>query len=148
MTSIRKEISIDARPEDVWAALRDFGALHRRLVPGFVTDAHLEGDDVRVITFFNGVVAREALVGVDDEVRRLAYALVEGPLGSTHYNASAQVFSEGDGRSRFVWIVDVLPHDVATAVSELMDQGIGVIKSTLEAQPVSAEASSPSSRRS
>jgi hypothetical protein len=134
MASIRKEISIEARPEEVWAALRDFGALHERLVPGFVTDAHVEGDDVRVVTFFNGVVVREKLVGVDEEARRLAYTLVEGPLGSSHYNGSAQVFAEGDGRSRFVWIIDVLPDDVAEPVSDLMEQGIGVVKRTLESR--------------
>jgi Polyketide cyclase / dehydrase and lipid transport len=116
----------------VWAALSDFGALHERLVPGFVTNAYLEGDDVRVLTFFNGVVARELLVGVDEEARRLAYTVVESPLGSSHYNGSAQVFTERDGGSRFVWIVDVLPHDVAGPVNELMSQGIGVIKRTLE----------------
>jgi uncharacterized protein YndB with AHSA1/START domain len=132
MASIRKEITIDARPETVWAALSDFGALHERLVPGFVTNAYLEGDDVRVLTFFNGVVARELLVGVDEEARRLAYTVVESPLGSSHYNGSAQVFAERDGTSRFVWIVDVLPHDVAGPVNELMSQGIGVIKRTLE----------------
>jgi hypothetical protein len=134
MTSIRKEITIDATPETVWAALSDFGAVHERLVPGFVTEAHLEGDDVRVLTFFNGVVAREALVGVDEEARRLAYSVVEAPLGSSHYNGSAQVLAEGDGGSRFVWIVDVLPHDVAGPVDEVMSQGIGVIKHTLESQ--------------
>jgi carbon monoxide dehydrogenase subunit G len=136
MTSIRKEISIDARPDDVWAALRDFGALHRRLVPGFVTDAQLDGDDTRIVTFFNGVVAREVLVGVDDDARRIAYSVVESPLGATHYNGSAQVLAEGDGdgASCFVWIVDVLPHGVAEVVSGLMSQGIDVMKRTLESQ--------------
>jgi Polyketide cyclase / dehydrase and lipid transport len=132
MASIRKEISIDARPDEVWDALRDFGAVHERLVPGFVTDTRLEGEDVRVVTFFNGVAAREVLVGVDDEARRLAYSVVESPLGIKHYNGSAQVFADGDVRSRFVWIVDVLPHDVAGPVSGLMEQGIGVVKRTLE----------------
>jgi carbon monoxide dehydrogenase subunit G len=131
MASIRKEISIDAWPDDVWAALRDFGALHRRLMPGFVADTRLDGEDVRVVTFFNGVVVREVLVGHDDEARRLAYSVLDGPLGSTHYNGSAQVLAEGGG-TRFVWIVDVLPHDVAGPVSELMEQGIGVVKRTLE----------------
>jgi carbon monoxide dehydrogenase subunit G len=131
MASIRKEISIDAAPADVWAALRDFGALHRRLVPGFVTDTRLDGEDVRVVTFFNGVVVREVLVGQDDEARRLAYSVLDGPLGSTHYNGSAQVFAAGGG-TRFVWIVDVLPDDVAGPVCALMDQGIGVMKRTLE----------------
>src|SRR4030081_1094651 len=31
MASIHKELSIDARPEDVGAAVADFGAVHRRL---------------------------------------------------------------------------------------------------------------------
>ena len=34
MASIRKEILLDARPEEVWDAVRDIGALHTRLVPG------------------------------------------------------------------------------------------------------------------
>jgi hypothetical protein len=134
MASVVKEIRIDARPEDVWAALTDFGAVHERLAPGFVTDTRRDGDDVRVVTFFNGAVARELLVGVDDERRRLVYTVVEGPLGTTHHNASAQVLADGDGRSRFVWITDVLPDHVAEAVEALMEQGIGVIKRTLEAQ--------------
>jgi len=37
MASIRKEISTKAPPAEVWAAIRDVGALHTRLVPGFVT---------------------------------------------------------------------------------------------------------------
>lgn len=132
MASIRKETPIDARPEDVWAALSDFGAVHERLVPCFVTDSRLDGDDVRIVTFFNGAVAREVLVGVDDQARRLAYSVVEGPLGSTHHNASAQVFDDGNGCSRFVWITDVLPDDVAERTSQLMEQGISLIKRTLE----------------
>lgn len=38
MASIRKEIHVDARPEKIWDALRDVGALHERVVPGFVVD--------------------------------------------------------------------------------------------------------------
>ena len=44
MASIRREISIAATAERVWDALRDVGALHTRLVPGFVTDCRLDGD--------------------------------------------------------------------------------------------------------
>lgn len=132
MASIYKETLIDAPPEAVWAALRDFGALHERLVPGFVVDADLCGD-TRVITFFNGSVARERLVGTDDEIRRLAYTVVDGPLHATHHNASAQVVAELDGRSRFVWVTDVLPDELEAPTSGLMDRGLAVIKQTLEA---------------
>jgi carbon monoxide dehydrogenase subunit G len=132
MASITTEIQIDARAADVWAALRDFGALHQRLVPGFVVDAHTEGH-ARIVTFANGAIAREILVAIDDEARRLAYTVVDAPtIGFTHHSASAQVFDEGPDRSRFVWIADVLPHEVAAKVRPMMEQGTAVIKRTLE----------------
>jgi len=129
MASIRKEISIDARPEDVWAALRDWGALHERLVPGFAVDVSLDGQD-RIVTFFNGAVVREMLVDLDDDARRLAWSVVDGPY--THHSASAQVFADGDDGARFVWIADLLPDEAAGVTAELMGQGIGVVKKTLE----------------
>lgn len=139
MASIIREIRIDADPADVWEALRDFGAVHERLVPGFVVASDLDGPDSRVVTFFNGSVAREVLVGVDHDAHRLAYSVVEGPLSTTHHNASAQVVAEPDGRSRFIWITDVLPHDASAAIGNLMDRGIAVIKQTLESQSTAAE---------
>jgi carbon monoxide dehydrogenase subunit G len=129
MASIRKEISIDAPGEDVWAALRDVGALHTRLVPGFVVDTRLE-EGARIVTFGNGTVARELIVDLDDEARRLVWSVVGGRF--THHNASAQVFPDGDGRSRFVWIADLLPNELAGHIAALMEQGIAVIKKTLD----------------
>jgi hypothetical protein len=133
MASIRREVLIDATPEYVWAAVRAWGALHERLVPGFVVDTRLDGED-RIVTFFNGTVLREVLVDLDDEVRRLVWSVTEGPY--THHNASAQVFSEDGGRARFVWIADLLPNSLAERTGELMEQGTNVVKKTLEAQAV------------
>jgi hypothetical protein len=42
MASIRKQVSIDVPARQLWDAVRDVGALHTRLVPGFVTDCRLE----------------------------------------------------------------------------------------------------------
>jgi hypothetical protein len=134
MASIRKETVIDASPEDVWAALRDWGALHERLVPGFVVDTRLEGDD-RIVTFFNGTVLRELLVDLDDQARRLVWSVADGPY--SHHNASAQVFAEGQARTRFVWIADLLPDQLAAHTSELMEQGTGAVKRTLEGRATS-----------
>ncbi len=131
MASIRNEITIDARPADVWDALRDVGALHTRLVPGFVVDTKLE-DGARIVTFGNGTVARELIVAVDDDARRVVWAVVGGRM--THHNASAQVFADGERRTRFVWIADVLPDDAAGDIDGLMEQGCAVIKRTLEAR--------------
>ena len=128
MASVRKEILIDANPDDVWAALRDWGAVHQRLVPGFVTDARLDGDD-RIVTFFTGAVVREVLIDLDDEARRLVWSVVDGPY--THHNGAAQVL-ESDGRTRFVWIADFLPNELAERTDALMGRGISVIKETLE----------------
>jgi Polyketide cyclase / dehydrase and lipid transport len=133
MASVIKERAIDAHPDDVWGALRDFGALHDRLVPGFVVDTQVD-DDVRTVTFFNGATARERLVAIDDAARRIAYCVQEGPLPMTHHNASAQVFAVGDGSSRFVWITDVLPDESAPRIAELMEHGIEVIKATMESR--------------
>lgn len=129
MASIRREIEINARPETAWAALRDVGALHRRLVPGFVTDVRLE-EGARVVTFGNGMVARELIVDVDDETRRVVWSVVGGIM--THHNGSAQVFPEGTVGCRFVWIADLLPNDVAPPIAAMMEQGMVVIKQTLE----------------
>ena len=137
MASIRKETLIEARPEDVWAALRDFGAVHERLAPGFVVDSRLDGG-ARVVTFFNGAVARERLVDIDDQARRLVYSVVDSPLGFTHHNASAQVLAESDGRSRFVWIADLLPDGLAATVDDLMERGTGVMKEALESEAAHA----------
>ena len=130
MASIHKEIEIDARPEDVWDALRDWGAIHERLVPGFVVDARLDGPD-RIVTFFNGAEVRELLVDLDDDARRLAWSVVDGPYA--HHNGVAQVFALGEGHSRFVWVADLLPDAAAPATGEMMERGIGVVKQTLEA---------------
>ena len=132
MASVIEEKVIAAAPEDVWAALRDFGAVHVRLAPGFVVDAHLDGDRARVVTFAGGAVAREVLVGVDDDARRLSYSVVEGPLGASHHNASAQAFAGPGGTTRFVWITDVLPDGLGEPVRQMMQQRIAVIAATLE----------------
>lgn len=129
MASIRREVLIEARAEDVWDAVRDVGAIHKRLAPGFVVDTRLE-DGARIVTFGNGFVVRELIVDVDDTARRLVWAAVGGRL--THHNASMQVFGEGDKRSRVVWIADLLPHELAGYVTGLIEQGLGVAKQTLD----------------
>jgi len=128
MASIHREIWIDTPPEAAWAALRDVGAIHRRLAPGFVTDVRLE-EGARVVTFGNGAVARELIVDVDDEARRLVWSVVGGAM--THHNASAQIIPEAGG-TRFVWIADLLPHALGPTIAGMIEQGLAVIRRTLE----------------
>jgi hypothetical protein len=129
MASIRKEIFTKARPADAWDALRDVGALHTRLVPGFVTDTRLE-PGARVVTFGNGMMIRELIVAIDDDQRRVVWSAVGGSM--THHNGSAQVFSDWQGVTKVVWTADLLPHEAAGAVGTMMEQGIAVMKRTLD----------------
>ena len=131
MASIRKEVQIDVRTELAWEALRDVGAIHTKLAPGFVTDVRME-DGARIVTFGNGMVARELIVDVDDESRRVVWTVVGSAM--THHNGSAQVFDAGDGRCRFVWIADLLPHEAAPQIAGMMEAGIAVIKRNLESE--------------
>jgi len=130
MASIRKERHIAAPPQQAWAALRDWAAPHECLVPGFVVDTHLDGED-RIVTFFTGTVAREVLVDLDEEARRLVWSIVGGPY--THHNGAAQVIDAEDGGTLFVWTADLLPNELAERTAALMEQGIDVVKQTLEA---------------
>jgi len=129
MASIRKEIVTRARPADVWDAVRDIGALHTRLVPGFVIATRLE-PGARVVTFANGMTVREPIVTIDEQDRRLVWSAVGGSL--THYNASAQVVAEPDGSSRVVWIADLLPNEAAPSVEGMMDAGMAAMKTALD----------------
>ena len=133
MASIHKEMLVDAPPEQVWDAVRDIGAIHTRLAQQFVLDTQLDGDS-RLVTFANGAVIRERIVDIDDRARRLVYSVVE--WRATHHNSSIQVFPDGDGRSRIVWIADLLPHDLAELVGGLMEQGCAAMRQTLEGSVV------------
>ena len=128
MASIRKEVHITCSPEKAWDALRDVGALHTRLVPGFVVDTKLE-DGARIVTFGNGTVAKELIVDVDDADRRVVWSVVGGRF--THHNASVQVFPDGETKSRVVWIADLLPNDLEPQIRAMIDQAAAVMVPTL-----------------
>src|SRR5213082_3913970 len=96
MPSIHKEMTLHADPAQVWDAVRDVGAIHTRLAPDFVTDVKLEGD-ARIVTFANGMTAKELIVDVDDAARRLVWSVVEGR--PQHHNGSIQVFPNEIGRA-------------------------------------------------
>ena len=133
MASVQKEIVIDADPADVWGVISDFADGPVRMAPGFVINSKLEEPEIRIATFSDGTVARERRVALDDQSRRLAYSVIGGTMAPTHDNASMQVFPHSDGRSRFVWIHDVQPDDLATAMGVAMEHGLGIFKQTMEA---------------
>jgi carbon monoxide dehydrogenase subunit G len=134
MSTICKTISVSAGTDQVWDAVRDIGALHRRLVPGFVvaTRVEAEGDTpVRLVTFGNGTSVREPILSCDDEAMRLAWTVEGGH--TSHYNASVQVFAESDGGARVVWIADFLPSMMAPMIEAAMNAGAATMHKALGA---------------
>ena len=128
MASIEKIIPIAAPAAAVWDAVRDFGAVHTRLAPGFVTDTRVDGD-VRIVTFANGNVAREQLVDCNDERRRLVYAIKNERM--SQHSASIQIIPDGEDRCRAIWITDVLPHDIAPYIDRQMELGARAMQNRL-----------------
>ena len=131
MASIIKSIEIDAPADAVWDAVSDFGAVHKRFAPGFVTNVELI-PGARMVTFANGLTVKELFLGVDQSRRRLAYSVAER---FDHHSASFVVDDLGGGRSRLTWTADVLPDEAAVAVSGMMDQGLAVAQKTLGRVP-------------
>jgi len=128
MATIRKTITVDADAGAVWDVYRDIGALHTRLVPGFVTNTVLD-DDTRLVTFGNGMTVLERIVSVDNTLRRLVYSATGGR--ATHHNASVQVFDDPPTGCRVEWVVDLLPDEVVGSVDGMMNQAVAVMQRTL-----------------
>jgi carbon monoxide dehydrogenase subunit G len=132
MASICMNLEIAATPEAAWSAVRDVGAVHTRFARDFVTDCRLE-EGGRVVTFANGAVAHELIVDIDDDARRLAYAVSGGSM--THHNASFHVFPAGATGTKLVWRADFLPYSAAAYMRKMMEEGSKAIRKTLESVP-------------
>jgi len=129
MASIRKEFDLSAPADKVWAAFKDVGAVHTRLARGFVTDCRMDGKD-RIVTFVNGLVARELIVDIDERARRLVYSARSERL--KHHSASFTVSAQGTG-AHVVWVADLLPDAMAQPFGAMMEQGVAAMRKTLEA---------------
>lgn len=132
MAMIKRELILDAPVEDVWAVIGDFARGPIRMAPGFVTGIELPAPDLRIVTFVNESVLHERFITLDNNEHRFVYSIVGGSVTPEHNNASMQVFPHDNGRSRFVWIHDVLPHELAEGFGPGMDAGLNVFKATME----------------
>ena len=135
MASITEQVTIAVDAGRAWAALRDVGRAHELFAPVLVKGS-LDGD-VRTVTFANGMEVRELILDVDDQRRRVGYAVLNGP-GMEYHHASMQVTDAGPGKCRFVWITDVHPGSVVANIAPLVTQGTQALKKNLEAGAMAA----------
>lgn len=129
MATIRSEIRTLAPASEVWAAVRDIGALHTRLAPGFVADTKLE-PGARVVTFVNGVTLREPIVTLDDQARRLVWTHEGGR--ARHYNGALEVSALADGMTSVVWTADFLPDDIGGYMAQAIEAGMAAMQRSLD----------------
>lgn len=127
MATIRKEVTLAAAPDAVWDAFRDYQNVHTRVSPGFVAESKPEGEAARILTFANGMTAREDLVSADDAARRLAYTATGGRL--SHHNGVFQIEPAAAG-AKVVWTIDLLPDEFAPLISGMMDEGCAAMRWT------------------
>ncbi len=132
MASITKEVLTDASPNAVWDAIRDIGALHTRLVPGFVVDTRLVPGG-RVVTFANGMLAEEPIISSSDSLRRLVWTARSPGSALTHYNGAVQVYARAAGGSRVEWTADFLPDAAQGALEPMLAAGASAMTKALQA---------------
>ena len=130
MASIHHEITVETSLDRAWAALRAVGDAHKLFAP-VLAEGLLNGD-VRMVRFGNGMVVRERILDVNDEARRVAYTVIDGPAMSYHH-ASMQVVADGAERCRFIWITDFLPPEMRDTLQPLVEAGARALKANLEA---------------
>ncbi|WP_336967406.1 SRPBCC family protein [Sphingobium aromaticiconvertens] len=88
-------------------------------------------DDIRTVTFANGLVASEQIVTIDDADRRFAYHVM-GEMFE-HHSASMQIVPVDDRSCRFIWISDFLPGDRVETVQPLVIAGASALARNMEA---------------
>lgn len=129
MASIYKEFIVDAPASFVWDAIKDFGAVHKRLAKGFVINTTLE-NNIRSVTFSNGYISKETLISIDEKLYRLVYASIGGR--AFHHNAYFQVFNISDDQSKILWVTDLLPDELHASIAQMVELGYMTIKETIE----------------
>jgi Polyketide cyclase / dehydrase and lipid transport len=130
MASIHQETTINVGADQAWGALRQVGQIHKTFAP-VVTATRLD-NDVRTVSFANGVVVDELILCIDDERRRVAWSVVNSAHLKFHHG-SMQVIDLGPDRCRFVWVCDYMPAEAGVYVRPLMEQGTQALKRNLEA---------------
>ena len=130
MATARVEVELDSEAGAVWAVVGDFAAA-ADLAPGFVTDCTLEGDE-RIVAFASGFVAREKLLALESDRRRLVYSARGGR--AEHHQAVMEVVGRPSG-SLLRWTADVLPDSLAPFLQGMMEQGAAAMSRRFASQP-------------
>ena len=137
MSSLRKEITIDASPDAVWKVAGAFEGI-AEWHPGIDSLKMVAGEKEprRILTLGDGGIVDERLVELNDAKRTHTYIILDSPIPFTNYRATITVVPEGD-KSRVIWSAtyDPNPGQDATCkeiVSGVFESGLAALKQQLE----------------
>ena len=119
-----RDVAVAAPVGEVWARVRDWGALDR-MVPGVVTGCEVLDSRTRRVRFASGAELVEQIVACDDTARRLVWH-IEGQ-GFDHHNGALTVVADGSG-ARVTWTADMLPDSLAEPLAPLMEAGLAALR--------------------
>lgn len=121
MATINVSTTLGVSADELWAMVKDVGGVSGML--DVITDSSLDGD-TRSCTMGDGGQLTETILSIDDEHRRVAYTITDGPFPIEAHAASMEVTDAGGGRSTFRWITDVKPDAMADGLRPLMEAEI------------------------
>ena len=128
MATIRLEIGIVRSKEFVWNVVRDVGAIHKRLVPGFVLDCKSKATGEQSPSEMDWLYVNSSSASTTKPAGTHG-RLAEGRLPTTMPRCR---YSQKAIQSRVVWIADLMPNEAADAISEMIGQALKTMKETLE----------------
>lgn len=128
MATIHRTLDLSGTAEGAWNKLRAVGGVEN-LLP-MIADSRVEGDSRYCSIADGGGQLSELILGNDDELRRIAYSIVEGPFPMSFHAASMQVVERGD-QVQLIWVTDVKPDALAPELAKVIDSQLSAFAANL-----------------
>ncbi|MDG2304048.1 MAG: SRPBCC family protein [Candidatus Binatia bacterium] len=113
MGEIRVEEEVDAKPETVWALVREFGGV-KEWNDG-IDSCEVDGSGIGAVRTLKmgGIEIQERLEHIDDTGRTFSYSIISGPVPVENYLASMTIHDAAEGKARVTWQGSFDPKGVA-----------------------------------
>lgn len=129
MATISKTITVDAPMPSVWEKISDTGSISDLI--GFIASS-VQNGDTRVCSLEGGGELTEKIISVDQDLKRVAYAITSSPLNMEFHAASMQL-EDNMGQTQLSWTVDLLPDEARDQMEPMLDGACADMAKTLAA---------------
>ncbi|ROO87455.1 polyketide cyclase/dehydrase/lipid transport protein [Actinocorallia herbida] len=118
MGSIHRSAHLDVTADEAWDFLDRYTRSEVHVFS--MCRAERQEGEYRVVTLHDGTELWERNVTVDPERRRATYT-VPGLNGAEHHHAEMRIEAEANGRTRLIWVTDLLPDHLAEDRADTYD---------------------------